>query len=469
MISSEGPHLAAGRYVLFDEIAAGVMGSVHIGRQRGSIGFARTVAIKRLHSRFARDRGFVARLLDETRLAMRIQHPNVVSTLDVSVVGKEVFVVLEYVHGQSLSALLTALSQRQERVPVPVALGIMRGVLAGLHAAHETRDGRDSLGILHGDVSPQNILVGAHGVAKLAEFGVAKAKARAGGSSREVGPKGELAYQSPEQLRGDELDRRADVYSAAVVLWELLAGRRLFSADEPALIAVAVQGQSVEAPSRHVPGIAPALDALVLRGLARERDQRFATADALARAVGSTGTVASEREIGRWVETVAGEALSARASLVADVERLAPVEATLSAQALLEGMTEAPSLAPEAPVYARAPKTERQSFWLLAPAVLAVVGFGMLALARPETRGEVPAARAPEGARLSVDPEPPRTVSEPDREPVPAVSSTSAVHDSDAAADCDVPASCRPPYRTLAGDPQDLKPECQPFARCFDR
>src|SRR5262249_38826860 len=151
-----------GRYALHEPLAAGGMATVHLGRLLGPAGFARTVAIKRLHAQFAPDPDFVSMFLDEARLAARVRHPNVVTTLDVVVHAEEIFLVMDYVHGESLSKLCSFRADPEPaRVPGAVAVAIVVAVLAGLHAAHEACDeDGDPLCIVHRDVSPQNILVG---------------------------------------------------------------------------------------------------------------------------------------------------------------------------------------------------------------------------------------------------------------------------------------------------------------------
>ena len=217
----------AGRYVLCDEIAHGGMATVYVGRLVGSAGFARTVAIKRLHAAYARDPDFVSMFVDEARLAARIHHPNVVSTLDVVALEGELFLVMEYIQGESLARLERLASDRGDRIPEAMAASMIAGILHGLHAAHEARDERgEPLGIVHRDVSPQNVLVGVDGVARVLDFGIAKAAGRIQ-TTRDGQLKGKLAYMSPEQLRG-EVTRTTDVYAAGVVLWEALTGRQLF-------------------------------------------------------------------------------------------------------------------------------------------------------------------------------------------------------------------------------------------------
>src|SRR5690349_1142721 len=168
-----------GRYALFEEIACGGMAAVHVGRLVGPVGFSRTVAIKRLHPQYAKDPEFVTMFLDEARLCGRIRHPNVVPTLDVVATEGEIFIVMEYVAGEALSKLMKTAWQKNIPVPPRVAATILSSVLHGLHSAHQTKDehGRE-LGIVHRDVSPQNILVGSDGTSRVLDFGVAKAAGR---------------------------------------------------------------------------------------------------------------------------------------------------------------------------------------------------------------------------------------------------------------------------------------------------
>src|SRR5579883_1648178 len=168
-----------GRYALFEQIAAGGMATVHLGRLVGPVGFSRTVAIKRLHTSLTSDPQFVAMFLDEARLAGRVTHPNVVATIDVVTLQGELFLVMEHIAGVSLMRLLQASTQRKEFVPPAIAAGIVVGVLQGLHAAHDACNEKgEPLGLVHRDVSPQNILVGAEGVPRVIDFGVAKAAGR---------------------------------------------------------------------------------------------------------------------------------------------------------------------------------------------------------------------------------------------------------------------------------------------------
>lgn len=317
----DDPPVVAGRYKLYTELATGGMGTVYLGRLLGAAGFSRTVAVKRLHPQFAKDAQFVAMFTDEARLAARIRHPNVVQTFDVVSTGSEHLLVMEYVQGESLRALWRAARDRGELIPQPVAVAIVTQVLEGLHAAHEaTGDDGQPLGIIHRDVSPQNVLVGGDGVARVLDFGIAKATGNSQNTDSGV-LKGKLSYMAPEQvLRERALTRAVDVYAAGIVLWELLTGRRLFDASSEGQLVLQVAMGSIESPQTFA-DVSPELDAVTLRALAREPKERFATAHEMARALGEACRPATQIEVSDWVKSVAGDGLAARAELVAEIER----------------------------------------------------------------------------------------------------------------------------------------------------
>ncbi|HZU85780.1 MAG TPA: serine/threonine-protein kinase, partial [Polyangiaceae bacterium] len=312
------PHL--GRYLVFDEIASGGMATVHFGRLSGPAGFSRVVAIKRLHPNYAKDPDFVAMLLDEARLAARIRHPNVVAMLDIVATGGETLLVMDYVHGESLAKLWRAARAAGEQVDPRVVATIMTGVLHGLHAAHEAKGERgEPLDIVHRDVSPQNILVGADGVARVHDFGVAKAAGRVQ-TTREGRIKGKLAYMPPEQLHGTSVTRRTDVYAAAVVTWELLTGRRAFGNEHEAAIITAVLAGTLSPPSRVAPHVPPAFDEVVMRGLHRNPARRYATARDMAVELERCIGIASMSEVSSWVHDHAHKDLVRRALRIAAIE-----------------------------------------------------------------------------------------------------------------------------------------------------
>jgi len=317
-----------GRYRLYGELAAGGMATVHFGRQVGSGGFSKMVAIKRLHPQFGKIPEFVDMFLAEARLAARIRHPSVVQPLDVLRVEDEVFLVMEYVEGDSLSRLMKATIARQEKVPLPVAVAILSGVLRGLHAAHEAKsDKGEPLDIVHRDVSPQNVLVGIDGTARVIDFGIAKA-ADSVQVTREGELKGKLAYIAPEILNGHRGSRRSDIYAAAVVLWEVLTAQRLFDADYQSAVLANILHRPVDPPSDFIPGLPPLLDIVVMKGLARDPSDRYPTAREMAIALEEAAPSASAAVVGEWVELVAATPLANRGRRVAQIEALSSEEDT---------------------------------------------------------------------------------------------------------------------------------------------
>ncbi len=405
--SDEHSPRTVGRYVLYGELASGGMATVHFGRLSGPVGFSRTVAIKRLHPHFAKDPEFVTMFLDEARLCGRIRHPNVVPTLDVVTTQGEIFIVMEYVAGEALSKLMKASQQKNIMMPPKVAATIMSSVLHGLHAAHQTKDehGRE-LGIVHRDVSPQNILVGADGTARVLDFGVAKAAGRLQ-TTRDGQLKGKIAYMPPEQLSGAPVTKQVDIYAAAVVLWEALTGRRLFDGETEAIVlARAIEGY-VEPPSAHNSLVEPAVDNVVLRGLAKEPSMRFNTAREMALAIEQTVGLASPSEVGEWVEAVAGDELHRRAQTIAQIE-VASLNAPMSDPKI--GLAKSPVAEPHSQVSSISvsrpaisvvpPKRGTAKLMVTVFALLALVGGGLGVIAM---RDVFSGARHAEPNHLEVD------------------------------------------------------------------
>jgi serine/threonine-protein kinase len=309
-----------GRYAIYDKIASGGMATVHIGRLLGPVGFARTVAVKCMRSEVAEDPEFVSMFLDEARLAGRINHPNVVAVLDVVAQAGELFLVMEYVKGESLACLLRATRERGAPMPPEMAVTTIVGVLHGLHAAHEARGERgEPLGVVHRDISPQNVLCGVDGVARVVDFGVAKAAGRIQ-TTRKGQLKGKMAYMAPEQLSGT-VSRATDVYAASVVLWEALAGRRLFMGENDAEVFGRVLRGNVPAPSAVAPhALPPVLDEIVLRGLNGDPEKRWVTAYEMARALEDAMVPVTASKIGEWVRDTVRDVLAQRERMVEVVE-----------------------------------------------------------------------------------------------------------------------------------------------------
>jgi serine/threonine-protein kinase len=320
VVSSAPIPLFVGRYAIFDRIAVGGMAAVHLARMMGPGGFARTVAAKRMHAQFALDPEFVSMFLDEARLASRIRHPHVVQTLDIVNEQSELFIVMEYIEGEALSTLLRAAREAERPVPLTIVAAVACQFLMGLQAAHDARsDHGEPLQIVHRDVSPQNILIGADGIARVLDFGIAKALGKLH-TTREGQLKGKLAYLSPEQVLGHPVTRRTDVFAAAIVLWEAIAGKRLFAAENEGEVLKRILEGKIAPPSSHRDGTATALDAVVLQGLSRDPVDRFDSAVAFAEAIERATPVASPRDVAQWMAELARKELLDRASLVSQIE-----------------------------------------------------------------------------------------------------------------------------------------------------
>ncbi|HEY3499844.1 MAG TPA: serine/threonine-protein kinase [Polyangiaceae bacterium] len=310
-----------GRYEVNALLAHGGMAKVHLGRVLGAAGFSRVVAIKRLLPQFAEDPEFEAMLVEEAQVAARIRHPNVVPTLDVVASEGELLLVMEYVHGETLARLVTA-ARAEGGVPRGIALAIVCDALHGLHAAHEAKDrqGR-ALEVVHRDMSPQNVIVGVDGVARVIDFGIAKA-ATSVDTTRAGLVRGKAAYMAPEQLFSAALTRRADLYAMGVVLWELLTGERLFPGGSRPDLLKKAEGD-IASPRQRVPSLPAELDRITMCALATNEADRYADAQQMAAELERTGLVAPRSEVAVWVERLAAQALAKRSKLVEAVEATA--------------------------------------------------------------------------------------------------------------------------------------------------
>ena len=309
-----------GRCEMFDEIAAGATARIHLGRMLGAESFSRTVAVKRLHPQYALNPEFVAAFLDEARIVARIRHPNVVPILDLVEEEGDLFIIMEYVEGINFGQLGRAAKELGERVPPGVAARTVAGALNGLHAAHEaTNEKGQALGVVHRDVSPENILVGVDGFPRMLDFGVARARGRLS-SSRSGQLKGHLSFMAPEQLLAEPLDRRTDVFAASIVLYQALTGLQLFAADDIRALKDKLLEMPIEAPSKVVPGLPRKFDAIVLRGLERKPAKRWKSAQDMAEALEAVGGLAPHREVGEWVRRLGAARLAELAAKVSALE-----------------------------------------------------------------------------------------------------------------------------------------------------
>jgi len=315
------PIARLGRYSLFDQFAEGGIATVHFGRLDGAGGFSRVVAIKRLLAHLTKDEEFTAMLLQEARLAARVRHPNVVPTLDVVTLKGDVLLILEYVHGEALSTLCRIQAkQKKDHVPLEIAATIMHDVLSGLCAVHEATDEKGRmLGLVHRDISPPNIVVGADGYSRVLDFGIAKALEHIE-ESMPNRLKGKIGYMSPEQIRGEGATQSSDVFAAGVILWELLATRRLFASSNEADRMKQIVNGNYPRPSRYRSGLPKQLDQVAMHALEVDPKARYQNAREFSEAIEQALPRASARAVSEWVYDLAKPTLTERAHMIAQVE-----------------------------------------------------------------------------------------------------------------------------------------------------
>jgi len=308
------------RFELIAEIASGGMATVYLARLSGVGGFQRFVAIKRLHPHLANDQEFVQMFLDEARLAARLHHPNVVPILEIGMSQQGYYLVMEYVEGDTLARILARSAQAGRMLPPQVSLRVCLDSLQGLHVAHEMKDDDGQpLNIVHRDVSPQNILIGMDGSARITDFGVARATTRLS-TTRTGQLKGKLAYMAPEQAKGGQVDRRADVFAMGIVIWECLAQKRLFKGEGEADTLNRVLYEPIPSLKQANPDVPDALETVVMKALDRDPAKRYATAsdlaDALEAAARDANLLGNHKDVAAHVESVLGTDISAQRDAV---------------------------------------------------------------------------------------------------------------------------------------------------------
>ena len=277
-----------GPYELIKPLASGGMGRVYLALNTGPEGFRKQVVVKTILPRIHTDERLVTMFMDEARIAAQLHHPNICHTFDFGRMNDTYYLAMEYVPGVSVARLLEDCRRVGVELPWPLACRLVIDAAAGLHYAHEAKDDQGrALRLIHRDVSPQNILVGNDGGVKLIDFGIARAAGRSTQTTASGTVRGKFAYMPPEQAEGREIDRRSDIFSLGVVLHELLTGRDLFARGSDAGTLRAALDCDVPPPSSLEAGLPPAIDALVMKALARDPDQRYSTARELAFALES--------------------------------------------------------------------------------------------------------------------------------------------------------------------------------------
>jgi serine/threonine-protein kinase len=320
LLSKDGEGERLDRFELVAELASGGMATVYLARLSGVAGFQRLFAIKRLHPHLAKEPEFVEMFLDEARLAAKIHHPNIASIHEIGENDGGYYLVMDYIEGDTAARLFGRCALAGKKIPYPVGIRMVLDTLAGLHAAHELKDDNGAfLNVVHRDVSPQNVIVGVDGSSRLIDFGVARASMRLS-TTRSGHLKGKLSYMAPEQARGEIVDRRADVFAVGVMLWELLAFRRLFRGEGEAdtlnrLLYVAIPNVRDSEPQVH-----PALERVTMKALERDPDKRFASAwefaDALETAARQVKALGTTRDVASCLSSVMGTEMEAQRTAV---------------------------------------------------------------------------------------------------------------------------------------------------------
>lgn len=331
------PGFRVGRYELLAPIASGGMASVWAARIQGTRGFEKLVAVKTILPHLADDPRFETMFLDEARIASEIVHPNIAQVFDLGEQDGVLYLVCEWVDGESLAMLRKRVVDQGHDIPVPIALRIMSDVCGGLHAAHELRDGTGKLlQVVHRDVSPQNVVISDAGAVKVIDFGVAKALNRTLGQTVAGKLKGKVQYMPPEQARGLQVDRRADLWSVGAVLYHLLAGRTPYEAESPLGVLNMLLSEEPPPPlPDHVPG---SVADIVNRALRPDPVERYQTAAemqvAIAMALRDVSMPVTDAAIGDYVRRYLGTQSEQRHKVVAEA-----IEAANHAPALPADLT----------------------------------------------------------------------------------------------------------------------------------
>ncbi len=298
-----------GKYLLVGEVAMGGMAEVFLAVQQGIQGFMKVVTLKRVLPHLSSPE-IVRMFIDEARLCARFDHPNIVRTFEFGELAGRYYTVMEYLAGEDLSKVLARAYRAKEPVPFNITASIVAQVCAGLHYAHELADtsGRP-MGLVHRDVNPSNIITTYNGEVKLIDFGVAKANVSAVQTLAGT-IKGKIAYMSPEHVLARGVDRRSDVFSTGVVLWELLTVKPLFMRETEAATLYAIMNDPIAKPSTHRPDVPPALEAIAMRALARTPADRYETAEEMREALEAfiaTQPKVDARVLARYLEGLFGQ------------------------------------------------------------------------------------------------------------------------------------------------------------------
>jgi serine/threonine-protein kinase len=381
-----------GKYTLLRRLAAGGMAELFLALQRSVAGFEKLIVIKRILPSMNHDKGFIDMLLHEARIAATLSHPNIVQIFDVGQVDGTYFIAMEHIHGEDIRSIVRAMKKNGVvEFPLEHALSILIGTCAGLAYAHEKRDlDGATLDIVHRDISPQNIVVTFTGDVKIVDFGIAKSGGSGAGEDTKDGQlKGKVAYMSPEQAAGQPVDWRSDVFAAGVLLFELTTGRRLFRGGSEYETLKLICEKDYPKPSEFLPDYPPALEHIVMRALAKRREDRYQSAremqSDLEAFVREERIPASMVSLTRWMQQLFTAKLAQQKEALQDIKQLADVIAhqseRLSFDATASGTTSAGMMSgPGSMAPAPAPRSRLGAIFAIALAL--AVGGGAIVYVR---------------------------------------------------------------------------------------
>ena len=301
-----------GKYRVLKRIAVGGMAEIYLARATGIEGFEKYVVVKRTLPQYSHDERFVRMFLDEARLAARLHHPNIAQVYDIGQADSVYFFAMEYVHGEDLAAAMRLLVRTEQRMPLEHAITVGVGAAAGLHYAHERLGPSGKpLRIIHRDVSPSNILITYDGGVKLVDFGIARAAIRSQEATRTGTMKGKAGYMSPEQCLSKDIDRRSDIFSLGILLYEMTTRTRLFDGQGDYIIMHNIVNADVPSPSSRVRDYPPALERIVMRALKKDPNERYPTCQEmlldLERFASTAGLPLSSVALSRYMKATFGD------------------------------------------------------------------------------------------------------------------------------------------------------------------
>jgi serine/threonine-protein kinase len=371
-----------GKYTLLRKLAAGGMAELFLALHRSVAGFEKLIVIKRILPSMNQDKGFIEMLLHEARIAATLSHPNIVQIFDVGQIEGKYFIAMEHIHGEDIRSIVRAMKKKGvTEFPLEHTLSIVLGMCAGLAYAHERRDlDGATLDIVHRDISPQNIVVTFTGDVKVVDFGIAKSGAQAGDDTKDGQLKGKVPYMSPEQAAGEAVDWRSDIFATGVMLFELTTGKRLFKGASEFETLKLICEKEYPLPTQVRPGYPPALERIVMKALAKAKDERYQSAremqQDLEAFVREERIPVSQVSLTKWMQSLFEEKLAQQKEALQDVKQLADIIAAQQAanSSLYEGTltTGTGMMAPGAS--STIPPTKRSN----AGVIVAIVGVAAL-------------------------------------------------------------------------------------------